>query len=209
LSNSEAAGTDVYFYGPHGHGGKTAVASERDKAKASTPPVKLPHTPSLTTIQVAQTAPTLHVPEIELDQDGGVQLSGPDVAGRYNGTDTVTILLEGVPSEPQVDDGAKIDVKQLGEQRVSVTVVDSSQGTSLCTIEGKIAGGEVSFDPGQDCFTGILGIPAIAHMTTAKCKIAAEHLTLDFEVALEIDAPGETLEGSVDYHFEGTKLKSP
>jgi hypothetical protein len=210
LANSEPAGNDVYFYGPHGHGGKTPSTNSEAEAKNNTkPPVKLPHTPSMTTAVALKESPKVHVPEIELDADAGALPPALDVAGRYAGTDTVTILLAGSPSDPQVDENAKIDVKEVGEQRVSVTVVDSSQGTPLCTIEGKINGGEVAFDPGQDCFTQILGIPAEAHTTNGTAKIVADKLTVDFEVALEIAAPGATLEGSVDYHFEGTKLKSP
>jgi hypothetical protein len=209
LSNSEPAGSDVYFYGPHGAGGKNKSPSEEKPAPKPPTPVKLPHPPSLTSAHAVKDPPQVRVPEIELDLDGGT-LPGPvDIAGRYSGTDTVTILLAGTPSEPQVDDNAKIDVKEVGEQRVAITVVDSSQGTPLCTIEGKIAGFVITFDPGQDCFTGILGIPADAHVTTGNGKLEGERLTLDFEVALEIDAPGTTLEGSVDYHFEGTKLQSP
>lgn len=206
LANSDPVGSDIYFYGPHGHGGKASIA-HGDTVEV--PVVNLTHVASAPTLRAAP--PPVEIVAATSSSAPSAQLNPERLsfAGRYSGTDTVTILFADFPDEPQVDESAKIDVKDVTDQRISITVVDSNQGTPLCTIEGKNDAGKVSFDPGQPCFEAILGIPAESSIVNGTGLFSGEQLTLDFEVALEVDVAGSSLEGSIDYHFDGKKSAAP
>jgi hypothetical protein len=206
LGSSDGERTDVYFYGPHGLGGKQLPPEE---SRAEAKPKPKPELSLRTVASAKPSAETPRVPSVEIDADAG---AAPRVekkyAGRYLGTDTVVIQFSGFPDEPQVDDEAKIDVEVRGEKGVAVTVVDSSQGTPLCTLEGKFSAADAfSFEAGQPCFEDMLGIPLGAELLNGSGKFVDARLTLEFEVHMSFDAPGDTIEGTLSYHFDGERQR--
>jgi hypothetical protein len=202
LHSTDPGRNDVYFYGPH-EGGKTlTVASEVSKEPAPRPASSPEPTP--------KSSPPVPPPKVEVavDADAGAEPARLDYAGRYLGTDIVVIQFVGVAEDPQVDDGAKVDVEMRGENRIAVTVVDSSQGTPLCTVEARlITPTDLEFEAGQPCFTGMLGIPIDAELISGSGKLEGSRLSFELSVGLALSAPGGSLEGQIEYEFEGEKAQ--
>lgn len=204
LQSTDPARLDVYFYGPHQGGKALTSASQvsREPMQKAAPSPEPTH----------KSSPPVPSPKVEValdaDGDAGAEPAQLDYAGRYLGTDIVAIQFVGVAEDPQVDDGAKVDVEMRGENRIAVTVVDSSQGTPLCTVEARLAtAGNLEFEAGQPCFTGMLGIPIDAELVSGSGKLEGSRLSFELSVGLALRAPGGSLEGQIEYEFEGEKAQ--
>jgi hypothetical protein len=207
LDNAKPEGSDVYFYGTPEYSDKRL--KQGDESASRHKPLILPKPPSLSKAKkVAKLAKKKHVAKGDAGADlGDAGAAAVAWAGRYAGTDTVIVSFPGVPPDPQIDDKAKMDVKRLSEDRLSVTVVDSQRGVSLCTVEGDFEEGKIDLDDGQECFSDMLGIPVDTSLEAGTGSIEGDKLTVDFVVEMSIDTPSGLIEGGIDYHFEGTKVE--
>lgn len=208
LDNERPEGPEVYFYGPADRGGKKLRSEEAEDEPRK--PVVLPKPPSL--VKPKKVAKADEKEKKTGSGDAGVEAETESAkpaswAGRYAGTDTVVVSFPGVPTDPQVDDKAKMDVVRLGDTRLSVAVIDSQRGVPLCTVEGDVAEGKIELDEGQECFSDMLGIPVDTSLLGGSGSIEGDKLTIEFEVEMSIDTPSGTIEGGIDYHFVGTKTE--
>lgn len=207
LPNARPEGPETYFYGEAKRGGKSlpdSAAAERKPVVLPTPPALHKKQPGAKSDTVAQSEPRVSPkPVIE---DAGASSPPPAIAGRYLGTDTVVIEFPGIPAEPQVDDKAIVDIKQReGEHAYTLVVVASNTGEPLCSIDGQWRESELQFDAGQSCFEAILGIPLDANLLGGSAEFDGNRIEVEFQLELSLVTPGGTLEGNVDYSFEGTK----
>lgn len=206
LDNEQPEGSDVYFYGPADRGGKKLRNEEADSQPRK--PVVLPKPPSLVKPKKVAKVTKKKTSASDAGVTGDASFDQPEKwAGRYAGTDTVIVSFPGVPTDPQVDDKARMDVKRLGDKRLSVSVIDSQRGVSLCTVEGDFAEGKIELDEGQECFSDMLGIPVDTSLLGGTGSIEGDKLTIEFEVEMSIDTPSGTIDGGIDYDFVGTKTE--
>jgi hypothetical protein len=203
LSNSNPEVTDVYFYGPAGHGGKELAAVEATESK----PVVIPKPPSLHKPKRSAAKRAGGKKKARL-ADGGVPAKQDALAGRYLGTDTVVIDFLGIPPDPQVDEKAIVDIEKKSDDTYTLTVVASDTGDPLCVIEGKRTDDELAFAPGQECFSEILPLPLETTLLGGKATFSDGRISVEFGIDIAFNSPGGSIEGSVDYEFEGEKEPS-
>lgn len=204
LSNSGATPVrDLYLYGPHLGAERTAAVTTDDEfaaSDASSPPVPTSEKrekPAKLREEVASRAAAER-------ESGGETSAAAIVAGTYRGTDWVTIDLPGFPGSEQVDDQARVVLKELGDGEYAFTVLDTNSGNELCSVQGAVGDGLIGFEPGQACFSGILGIPMETSLYEGEGRLAGEKLevTLGIELTLT-SAEGDELTGDLSYRFEG------
>lgn len=140
------------------------------------------------------------------DEKTSSQSAPVSVAGTYKGTDWVTITLPGFPEDEQVDDQARVVLAVLDKpERYSFAVLDTRTGDELCKIVGSLRDSIITFDEGQSCFAGILGVPMEANMGPGMATIDGNTLTVTLGVELSVNTPNGELTGNLDYRFEGKK----
>jgi len=205
LSNARPEGPETYYYGTPDHGGKELRLPAADEERQ---PIHVPKPPALarrkpppkkeSEAKVAVAKPTV-------DSDGGAEAVPSSIAGRYLGTDTVVISFPGIPEEPQVDDKAIVDVVKLTDDTYELTVVASNNGDPLCAIKGRLNDKTLEFEPGQPCFGSILGFEIDTTLGGGSAEFGSGSVDVVFDVALLLSTGAGSLEGSVDYSFEGKK----
>ncbi len=207
LPNSRPEGPNTYYYGNPDHGGKEL--GKREASATRQEPLVLPKPPAMVSKRPKPAPKVETTSKEDKDLDGGAPTEDSKYAGRYLGTDTVTIEFPGIPDDPQVDDKAVVDIDKLEEDgKYELTVVASNSGDPLCTIRGALSDDKLEFPKGQTCFSQILGIPLDTNLLGGTATFDGAKLTVEFEVELVLDAPGGTLEGSISYGFEGQKEAS-
>lgn len=127
------------------------------------------------------------------------------IEGTYRGTDWVTIDLLGFPESEQVDDKARTVLANLDDpQRFSFTVLDTNSGNELCSVNGTLVNQLLVFEPGQACFSGILGIPMQAVLYEGEGHVEnGGELDVTLGIELTVQGPEGELAGDLAYHFEG------
>lgn len=211
LANAEAEGHDVYYYGDASMGGKELP--EDEEQKASSPTKKA--TPTKTVADKADPKPDAvedrepKEDETEEGKDGEAKeaAKGPVTAraGTYEGSDTVTIRMRGMPERVEEDPNASMRVEAKEPGKLVFKIIDSNSGDPLCSVNGKAEGSRVNFEPGQTCLSEILGAPMNATLTTGSASFDGDHLQVDFEIDLELETPAGPVEGEILYHFEGKR----
>lgn len=205
LSNARPEGPEVYFYGAAAQGGKSLPQKPASAARKS---IVLPKPPaqSQKKNQASNEKSQQVKDEAPAKGDAGVAPPPSSIAGRYLGTDTVVITFPGVPGDAQIDDQAIVDIeKREGEGKYTLVVVASNTGDPLCTIDGQWRETKLVFAEGQSCFEEILGVPLDSTLTAGSASFEGANIEVEFQLELAFDSPAGSLEGSVDYSFEGKK----
>jgi hypothetical protein len=124
-------------------------------------------------------------------------------AGEYVGSDLTTTRFEGMPERVQPDDKARTKVEEPEPGRVVLIIVDSSNGSTLCTLDADATGTTANIRPGQSCF-GSEGMSAT--VVEGRARLEGDRLTFDMEIAVEVDADDVSMEGEIDYRFDGKRI---
>lgn len=127
-------------------------------------------------------------------------------AGMYVGRDTSLYKLSGLPDRSETDANAKTRVEDRPDGGVFLIPVDSSNGKDICklhaTVKSKsqktfeINKGQRCFEPEQGGVTGTV--------RSGSAKLDSGKLVFDVVLAIEVNADSQ-VNGSLDYHFEGTR----
>ncbi len=128
--------------------------------------------------------------------------AAPVLAGRYRGSDVTIYHLPGFPDRKEFDQNAKSDVEQKSQSLVAITLVDSSNGSPICTLEADLRGERGTLRAGQECFGGDGFSPTL---TSGTAHFADGQLTLDLTFDLDQQLGDERVHGQIEYHFEGTR----
>jgi hypothetical protein len=151
-------------------------------------------------------------PDAALEASDGVAPAPSDAApsvvfeGEYIGEDVVTIKVPGFPATPQRDSKAKTRIERKNATRIVIILIDSSRGTPLCSLEAETQGNRATVSPGQPCFAEAAGGgPVVAEVRDGTAMVDGKRLELDLEIALRVEAGNDTVQGSIDYHFEGDR----
>jgi hypothetical protein len=127
----------------------------------------------------------------------------PVFAGRYLGPDVTVFRIAGFPDRTEKDPNAKTDVEQKSKGGLAITLIDSSNGTPICTLNADLAGDKSARIPaGQACFGGS-GMTAALRSGTA--EFAGPRLLLDLNLDLTIEMGEEQAQGEIEYHFDGVR----
>lgn len=202
LSNSGVVPSrDLYLYGSHlAAGGATRVTSDGDSESAA------PDAPTASAEKHEKPTKAEEKPSkaaVEHDSEA-TDTAAEITAGTYRGTDWVTIDLPGFPGSEQVDDKARVVLEEVGEGEYAFKVLDTNSGSELCSIQGTVSDGLISFELGQSCFGGILGVPMETAIYEGEGRMAGESLEVTLGIELSLTSPeGDELTGDLSYRFEG------
>ncbi len=140
-------------------------------------------------------------PDGNVGRDAASQ-PAPLLPGRYRGTDVTIYHLPGFPDRKEFDPNAKTDVEQKGGNVVAITLIDSSNGSAICTLDADLKVDLGTLRPGQQCFGGEGLTPSLSSGTA---RFANRQLTLDLRFDLDQELGEEQIHGEIEYHFEGTR----
>jgi hypothetical protein len=134
----------------------------------------------------------------------------PDVAtqaafaGDYAGTDRATTRMAGMPPQTENDPKARITIADKTPGMIAITLVDSSNGSKICTLDAKTTGVRAEVAPGQVCF-GANTPEVSSRVRTGSAVLAGTRLTFDMFIEIEFAIQGQRQTGSIEYHFEGNR----
>lgn len=141
-------------------------------------------------------------PDAASAADARATAATPRWPGEYRGEDVSKIRFEGVPERIERDPAARVVVTDRGAGSLGFGLIDSSNGQTLCTLHAAARGGRAEIDPGQTCFAAEATTGVVEE---GSAKLEKDRLTLDLEVTVRLQLGSDTLEGSIDYHFEGRR----
>jgi len=127
-------------------------------------------------------------------------------AGDYAGEDVSTYHLEGIPERVDRDPNAKITARSEDEHAASFVLIDSSNGKEICTLSASTTGNVATLKPGERCFEQSEGEQtASAVVRSGTVTADREKLTMDVDFAFTMSLGDRDFEGTLQYHFEGTR----
>lgn len=125
--------------------------------------------------------------------------------GLYAGNDVATFRLPGLPEREQLDDKAKIRIEQASGENVRIVLVNSENGSDLCTLLARVDGNAALIEKPQPCF-GSEGEGAMqAELRSGRATLDGDSLTMDAEGSLSVSLGDQDLEGELSYTFQGTR----
>lgn len=146
------------------------------------------------------------------DKDPGKEAAGKDAAGKtppvrfagmYSGEDIAVYRLTGYPDQEQRDDKAKIRIAETGQGSVSITLINSADGTDLCELVARVEGNAALIETAQPCFTSADEGSLQAELTSGRAVLDGDQLRMDAEGTLSL--PEQELDGDLTYSFEGER----
>ncbi|MBK7586421.1 MAG: hypothetical protein IPI67_40310 [Myxococcales bacterium] len=149
-------------------------------------------------------APTAEAPPVagEKPQPGKKPTLVVVYAGEYVGSDTSTYKFSGA-ERSEKDDKAKTRVSGAGPE-ISVTFIDSGNGSDICTLKAQMTGKTGSFAAGQKCW-GTDG-PGTGTLTRGSAQFDDKKLIIDADFQLQMGGEGDAnVSGQLHYRFEGTR----
>ncbi len=123
-------------------------------------------------------------------------------AGEYVGSDLTTTRFEGMPERVQPDDKARTKVEEPKAGHVVLIVVDSSNGTPLCSLDADATGTTATIRADQSCFASE---GMTASVTDGNARLEGDRLIFDVQIAVEVDAGDVSMSGEIAYHFDGKR----
>lgn len=124
-------------------------------------------------------------------------------AGEYAGSDRATVNMADQAPQTQNDPKARVKIKDGARGHIAIALIDSKNGSTICTLDAKVTNDKAEVTPGQACFGD--GPEVHSNVKRGTASLAGTRLTLDLFIELSVEAEGERLSGSIDYHFEGTR----
>lgn len=122
--------------------------------------------------------------------------------GEYYGSDRLTTTFEDMPPQTMTDDKARTRVELGRDDRVVISIVDSSKGDVMCALNATIDGDTATLEPGQTCFGQGDDAPDIM---SGSATIACDRLTFELTAATELEIEDDVRAGEMSYHFEGER----
>jgi hypothetical protein len=127
----------------------------------------------------------------------------PMFAGRFMGPDVTVFRIAGFPDRTEKDPNAKTNVEHKSKGGLAITLIDSSNGTPICTLNAELTNDKSArIAAGQACFGGS-GMTALLRSGTA--EFTGSRLLLDLNLDLTIDMGEEQAQGEIEYHFDGVR----
>jgi hypothetical protein len=127
-----------------------------------------------------------------------------DWVGLWRGKDTTHFLLETFPSEPMIDDQARIRVEPANSQAITLVLIDSSNDRDLCSLSATLQANQAHIAPGQPCFgSEDESVDLSVHVKSGTATLANAELSVDVSLEAEVKAEQLQASGTVEYHFDG------
>jgi hypothetical protein len=134
------------------------------------------------------------------------KLRGADFVGDFTGEDVATYRVDGLPDRVERDPKARLTVRSPSEHDVELVLVDSSNGTDICTLKGTTTDTGVTVAPGQKCFEQNGGeTTSAATIARGTATIEKSRLVLELELDFQMELAERSVSGKLEYRFDGTR----
>ena len=130
--------------------------------------------------------------------------SGPAFEGMYAGDDVAIYRLTGFPEREERDDKAKIRIEKASGGNLSITLINSADGSDLCELIARIEGNAALLESTQPCFSdGSEG--SEVELTSGRAVLDGDRLKMDAEGTLSLSLPDQDVDGLLSYSFKGER----
>jgi hypothetical protein len=131
--------------------------------------------------------------------------AAPAFVGMFAGKDVATYRISGIPERQELDDKARIRIESESPSQLSITLINSADGSDMCELSAEIQGNSALLDGGQPCFSSE-GEGAIhAELTSGTLTLNGDRLSMDAEGKLSVAMAEEELDGALSYSFKGKR----
>lgn len=159
---------------------------------------------------VAKVEPSSRDSDAEDDSKAGASSSSAPVAfeGLFAGDDTAVYRLTGIPEREEHDDKAKIRVEKAASGNVTITLINSTDGSDLCALVARVEGNAALIESAQPCFGDGSEGSIEAELTSGRAVLRglAENGRRGYPVAI---AAGSRARGGAQLHVHGQAAMSP
>jgi len=131
--------------------------------------------------------------------------AAPVFEGMYAGDDIAVFRITGLPEREQRDDKAKIRIEKNGETAVTITLINSEDGSDLCSLAARVEGNSALIESAQPCFSDGGEGSLEAELTSGRAVLAGDRLRMDAEGTLSVALPDQDLDGEMSYSFKGER----
>ena len=131
--------------------------------------------------------------------------AAPLFEGLYAGYDIAVFRITGLPEREQRDDKAKIRIDETGEAAVTITLINSEDGSDLCSLAARVEGNSALIESAQPCFSDGGEGSLEAELTSGRAVLAGDRLRMDAEGTLSVALPDQDLGGELTYSFKGER----
>jgi hypothetical protein len=129
----------------------------------------------------------------------------PAFEGLYAGDDIAVFRISGFPEREQRDDKAKIRIEPGAGDSISITLINSEDGTDLCQLVARIEGHAALIEGAQPCFSDGSEGSLEAELTSGRAVLEGDRLKMDAQGTLSVALPDQELDGEVSYTFKGER----
>lgn len=129
----------------------------------------------------------------------------PSFEGLYAGDDIAVFRLTGFPEREQRDDKAQIRIEWATADSVSITLINSEDGSDLCELLARVEGNAALIESAQPCFSSGGEGSLEAELTSGRAVLEGDQLRMNAEGTLSVAFPDQELDGELTYSFEGER----
>jgi hypothetical protein len=128
-----------------------------------------------------------------------------DFEGVFAGDDIAVFRLTGFPEREQRDERAKIRIEKADPGSVTITLINSEDGSDLCELNARVDGKAALIESAQPCFSDGGEGSLEALLTSGRAVLNGDHLRMDAEGTLSVALPDQELDGKLTYSFKGKR----
>lgn len=184
---------------------RTSRHEQRAIAPSPAPAAAASGSPATAASTVTAEAP----PRPPAAPDSGVvaSSSAADWIGLWTGKDTTRFQIPSFPSEPMMDDLARVRVDAAGTGQVAFVLIDSSNDQDLCSLSANLsAPNQAQILSGQPCFgSEDESFELSVHVKSGMAKLQGSTLTLEVILDALVTSDQVRGNGTVEYRFEGRR----
>jgi hypothetical protein len=139
------------------------------------------------------------------DSDEAAQADGAGAAGSvhfeglYAGEDIAVYRWTGAVEQEQRDDKAKIRIEKASGGNVSITLINSADGSDLCELLARVEGNAALIESAQPCFS------EESEVTSGRAVLEGDRLKISAQGTISLTLPDQELDGEISYTFEGER----
>jgi hypothetical protein len=131
--------------------------------------------------------------------------SSSELDGLYSGEDVAISRLPGLPDWEQKDDKAQIRVQTDAPNVLSLTLINSDDGSDLCELSARLEGKTAVLNANQPCFTSDAEGAVQGEIDSGRAVFDGNRLSMQAEGTLRQELADQVLDGELSYTFKGER----
>jgi hypothetical protein len=185
-----------------------AVLSQRRKkpARAARTAVAAPAADTSVSAEPSDVAKKAEADDEDEASVGAKPGTPVEFEGLYAGADVAVYRLTGYPEREEKDDKAKIRIEKPSAGNVSITLINTADGSDLCELTARVDGNAALIESAQPCFGDGSEGSLEAELTSGRAVIEGDQLKMDAEGPLSGVSPDQgEVDGQMTYSFKGER----